>query len=110
MERMMTEEITVELFEHLVELAALSFDPTEVEYLRRELNNQLKALRFLVEVPMSTDMPLEVHGVPYTPQTSPPLREDLWEPCENPDEIMAQAPQVEEGYIIVPDIPRTEME
>jgi len=48
--------------------------------------------------------------VPYPPANRPPLREDEWEPCENPEEILAQAPQVEDGYIIVPDIPHTELD
>ena len=38
----MTDEITPELFEHLVELAALEITPEEADYLQRELNNQLK--------------------------------------------------------------------
>ncbi len=34
----MTDEITPELFEHLVDLAAFAFDPDEAEYLRKQLN------------------------------------------------------------------------
>lgn len=106
----MTEEITPELFEHLVELAAFAFNPEEAEYLRRELNNQLKAIHQLEAVPLLEDVPLASHGVTYTPQTSPALREDVWEPCDFPDEILAQAPQVEGRYIIVPDIPHTKLD
>jgi aspartyl/glutamyl-tRNA(Asn/Gln) amidotransferase C subunit len=106
----MTDEITPELFEHLVELAAFAFDPKEAKYLRQELNKQLKAIHQLEAVPLEDGLPPASHGVPYTDQTSPPLREDRWEPCDNPDEILAQAPQVEDRYIIVPDIPHTELE
>ncbi len=106
----MNDEISPELFEHLVSLAAFAFDPEEAEYLRRELNHQLKAVRQLEAVPLDADVPPAMHGVPYTDQTRPPLREDVWEPCDNPDEILAQAPQVEDGYIIVPDIPHTELD
>lgn len=106
----MTDEITPELFEHLVELAAFAFDPEEAEYLRRELNNQLKAIHQLEAVPLDADVPLASHGVTYTPLTSPALREDVWEACDNPDEILGQAPQVEDGYIIVPDIPHTRLD
>jgi len=106
----MSEEINPELFEHLVELAAFAFDPKEVEYLRRELNNQLNAIHQLEAVPLDQDVPLASHGVPYTTQTSPSLREDEWQPFEDPDEILAQAPQVEDRYFIVPDIPHTELD
>ena len=106
----MTDEITPELFEHLVELAAFAFNPKEAEYLRRELNNQLNAIHQLEAVPLDGAVPLASHGVPYTHQTSPSLRKDEWQPFENPDEILAQAPQVEDRYFIVPDIPHTELD
>jgi Asp-tRNA(Asn)/Glu-tRNA(Gln) amidotransferase C subunit len=64
----------------------------------------------LEAVPLDAAVPLASHGVPYTPQTSPSLREDAWQPFENPDEILAQAPQVEDRYFIVPDIPHTELD
>jgi len=106
----MTEEISSELFEHLVELAAFAFDPKEAEYLRSELNKQLKAIHHLEAVPLPEDVPLASHGVSYSSQNSPLLREDVWEPCTNSGEILNQAPQVEDGYIIVPDIPHTELD
>jgi len=106
----MTDEINPELFEHLVDLAAFAFDPEEAAYLRRELNHQLDAIHQLEEVPIDPETPLASHGVPYTADTKPPLREDVWEPCDNPEEILAQAPQVDDGYIIVPDITHTELE
>jgi len=106
----MTDEINQALFEHLVELAAFAFDPEEAAYLRRELNNQLKAIQQLAAVPLGEDVPLASHGVTYTSQTSPTLREDVWEPCDNPEEILEQAPRVEDGYIIVPDIPHTKLD
>ena len=107
---LMTDEITPELFEHLVELGAFEFNPEEADYLRRELNNQLKAVHQLEAVPVGEDVPLASHGVPYTADIRPGLREDVWDPCENPAEILAQAPQVEDGYIIVPDIPHTKLD
>jgi len=106
----MTDEITSETFEHLVELAAFAFDPEEAEYLRRELNSQLKAIHYLEAVPMEEEIPITLHGVTYSRETQPALRVDVWEPCENPDEILDQAPQVEDRYIIVPDIPHTELD
>ncbi len=106
----MTDEITPELFEHLVDLAAFAFDPNEAEYLRRELNNQLRAIHQLESISLDPDVPLASHGIPYTSQSSPPLREDKWVECDNPEEILAQAPQVGDGYIIVPDTPPTKLD
>jgi Asp-tRNA(Asn)/Glu-tRNA(Gln) amidotransferase C subunit len=104
------EEITPELFTKMVGLAAFAFDPEEAEYLRQELNHQLKAIHQLETVALDPDVPLASRGVTYTPESRPPLRADVWEACENPDEILAQAPQVEGRYLIVPDIPHTELE
>ncbi len=106
----LSEEITTEVFEHLVELAAFAFDPEEAEYLRRELNNQLQAVHQLEAVPLAEDVPLAAHGVVFTPQISAGLREDVWEPCENSEAILEQAPQVEDNYIVVPDIPSTKLD
>jgi aspartyl-tRNA(Asn)/glutamyl-tRNA(Gln) amidotransferase subunit C len=106
----MSDEITPELFEHLVDLAAFAFDPAEAKYLRRELNNQLRAIHQLEAVPLDAAIPPAAHGVPYTEQSKASLREDLWNPWENPDGILAQVPEVEDRYIIVPDIPHTALE
>ena len=106
----MSDEISPELFARLVDLGAFNFDPDEAEYLRGELNNQLKAIKQLESVKLDGDVPLAAHGVSYTAETSPPLRADEWQPCENPDDILAQAPQVEGRYLIVPDIPHTELD
>ena len=105
----MSQIIDPETFEHLVELAALELDPEEAEYLRRELNNQLAAIRELEAIPLDPDEEPTSHGVPYTPDISPPARDDQWIACPNPEEIIAQAPEVEEDYIVVPDIPHTDL-
>jgi len=106
----MSDQISPELFTKLVDLGAFAFDPAEAEYLRKELNNQLKAIQQLEKVPLDADVPLASHGVTFTAASSPPLRTDEWQPCENPDEILAQAPQVAARYLIVPDIPLTELD
>jgi len=106
----MTDEITPELFEHLVDLAAFAFNVQEAEYLRRELNNQLRAIHQLEAVPLNENVPPASHGVSYTPQMRSELRKDRWEPCDNPDEILEQAPKVEDRYIIVPDISHTKLD
>jgi aspartyl-tRNA(Asn)/glutamyl-tRNA(Gln) amidotransferase subunit C len=105
----MTDHITPEIFNHIVELAALELDPEEAEYLRQELNNQLRAVHELEQIPLDENTPLASHGVTYTPETSPELRPDEWQPWPSPEEILAQAPDVDDGYIVVPDIPHTEL-
>lgn len=98
------------MFAHLVNLAALQLDAEEAEYLRQQLNNQLNAIHELEAIPVEEDVPITSHGVPYTDATSPAPREDVWRPYPNPEEILAQAPQAAEGYIVVPDIPHTNLE
>ena len=104
------EPITQEIFEHLVKLAAFELDADEAEYLRGELNSQLRAIRELeaIEIPEAT--PITSHGVPYTSVTRQPLREDVIEPCLEAEDILAQAPETEDRYLVVPDIPHTELE
>jgi aspartyl/glutamyl-tRNA(Asn/Gln) amidotransferase C subunit len=106
----MTEPITPELFEHLVNLAALELSPNESEYLRKQLNNQLKAVNELASIPIDPNIPPASHGIPYPAEIRPPIREDEWQPSNFADSILAQAPQVEERYIIVPDIPHQDLE
>lgn len=106
----MSDSINPEIFDHLVQLAALELDPAEAEYLRRQLNNQLKAIDELEAIPLDEALPVTTHGVPYTPETTPPIRTDEWAACRNPDEILAQAPQSEDRYVIVPEIPHTELD
>jgi aspartyl-tRNA(Asn)/glutamyl-tRNA(Gln) amidotransferase subunit C len=106
----MTDEITPELFNHLVQLAALDLSPQEGEYLRRQLNNQLKAIHELEAIPLDAATPPTSHGVPYTPQIIPAIRQDAWIPNPRPQDILAQAPETDEGYIVVPEVPHTELE
>ena len=103
----MTETIPPDLFAHLVGLAALELDAAEAEYLRRQLNHQLKAIHELESIPLDESVPVTSHGVPYTAATSPASRPDVWQPYPNPQEILEQAPLVEENYVIVPEIPHT---
>lgn len=106
----MTDEITPEIFDHMVRLAALELEPAEAEYLRRELNNQLKAIHELEAIPLNADTPVTSHGVPYTAETTPAIRQDEWVPYADSEAILTQAPETEDGYIIVPEIRHTELE
>ena len=106
----MSDLISVETFNHLVGLAALELDEEQAEYLRRELNNQLKSIKELEAIPLDDEIVVTSHGVPYTAATSPLPREDVWQPYPAPEEVLAQAPETEDGYIVVPDIPHTTLE
>lgn len=106
----MPEQITLELFDHLVDLAALELTPEEAAYLRRELNSQLTAIHTLEAIPLDETVKITSHGIPYSNEISPAAREDDWDPCKNPDAILDQAPETEERYIVVPEIPHEELE
>lgn len=103
----MPDPITPEIFRHLVQLAALELSPEEGEYLRRELNNQLKAIGELEAIPLDPNAQPTSHGVIYTPESTPPIRNDTWQPSPNPAAILAQAPESDAGYIVVPEISHT---
>jgi aspartyl-tRNA(Asn)/glutamyl-tRNA(Gln) amidotransferase subunit C len=106
----MSDSITPEVFEHLVGLAALELDEQESEYLRGQLNNQLKAIHELEQIPLDETVKASSHGIPYSPAITPPTRQDEQVNCPNPEEIIAQAPDTDEGYIVVPDIPHQELD
>ncbi len=104
------EQITPQVFEHLVDLAALDLDEEEAEYLRRELNNQLSAIRELETIQLPDDLTSAAHGVPYPSERRQALRPDRHEPFGGSAEILALAPQLDEGCVIVPEIPHTTLE
>ena len=105
----MTDEITPKLFTHLVELAALELSPEEGEYLRKQLNNQLKAIHELESIPLDPSTPVASHGVPYTPGTSPAIREDVVISHPDSARLLKTAPETEDGYIVVPEIPHQDL-
>lgn len=105
----MSETITREVFDHLVDLAALQLNEDQAEYLRKQLNNQLKAINELAAIPMEADVPINLHGVPFEEAASAKPREDVWNKYPDAAGILKQTPQIEDGYIVVPDIPHTEL-
>ena len=106
----MTEQINKETFAHLVDLAALQLTVEEAEYLRQQLNNQLNAVHELEAIPLDEDAVITSHGVSFSAEISPAPRADVWRPYPDPQTILDQAPQVEDGYIIVSEIPHTDLE
>ncbi len=93
----------------MVDLAALDLAPHEANYLRLQLNGQLKAIRELEAIDLPEDVPITSHGVPYTSAISPHPRPDAVVPFGAPDEILSQAPETDGRYIVVPDIPHTDL-
>lgn len=106
----MAEKISKELFDHLVDLAALELSPEETDYLRRELNNQLTAIDELAAIPIPESTPVASHGIPYTSYTRPQLRADSPQDSRVSGEIMSQVPESDDSYIVVPEIPHEELE
>ncbi len=106
----MTDLIDRDTFNHLVDLAAFELNEEQARYLLREMNNQLKAIHELAAIPLEGDLPITSHGVPYTQAISAPPRADEWIPFERPEEILAQAPETQDGYFTVPDIPHQTLE
>jgi aspartyl/glutamyl-tRNA(Asn/Gln) amidotransferase C subunit len=106
----MTEEITPEVFNRLVSLAALELDLAEAEYLHGQLNNQLRAVHELEAIPLTEDVPPARHGVPFPAEISPALRTDELKPFSYPDEIIDQGPFTTDRYFVVPETPHTRLE
>jgi len=105
----MTDEITPELFNRLVELAALELSVEEGDYLRKQLNNQLKAIHELQTIPLDPSTPVASHGVSYTPEAAPAMREDVLKKYADTAKLLSCVPEAENNYIIVPDIPHQEL-
>lgn len=103
-------EIPLEMFQHLVDLAALELSEEEAEYLRREMNAQLRAIGDLEAIEVPPDTPITSHGIPYPRAVRPALRQDHAETCPDADEILAQAPERDGRYLVVPDQPATDLE
>ncbi|MEA4811496.1 MAG: Asp-tRNA(Asn)/Glu-tRNA(Gln) amidotransferase subunit GatC [Anaerolineaceae bacterium] len=94
------EKITPEMFNKLVNLAALGLEEGEAEYLREELNHQLAAVKELSEIQVDPDVEEKPHGIDCM---GLPPRTDKWIPYPNPEKILALAPEQEQGMIVSPD-------
>jgi aspartyl/glutamyl-tRNA(Asn/Gln) amidotransferase C subunit len=106
----MPDEITPEIFAYLVDLASFELEPSNQEYLRKQLNHQLKAIHELADIPLKDDIPPSLHGVDYPPTNCPPIREDVPNAFDAIEKLTGQVPQFEDGYVVVPDIPHQTLE
>jgi aspartyl-tRNA(Asn)/glutamyl-tRNA(Gln) amidotransferase subunit C len=106
----MTDKISPEDFKRLVELASLELPEEEAEYLRRELNNQMISVEVLDSIPIDADTGTAAHGLPYSDYNSQIPREDVAKTNPNREDILKGAPELEDGYIVVPDISHEELD
>ena len=106
----MTEQITPEDFRRLADLASLELPEEEAEYLRKELNNQMVSIEVLESIPIEADTGTAAHGLPYTEYNSAVPRADESRQDPNRQDILDQAPELEDGYIVVPDISHEELD
>ncbi|MGA9397093.1 MAG: hypothetical protein WBV22_02435 [Anaerolineaceae bacterium] len=106
----MSNAISEDIFKHLVDLAALELSPTESQYLLEQLNNQIKAIHELEKIHIDKNTPPARHGVPFPVSICPAPREDRVVLYPHVDDLLSQVPDCEDRYIIVPDIPHTELE
>ena len=94
-------KISLELFQKLVGLAALELTDEESAYLLTEMNHQLSSVNALLQVPLEDDIQPTLHGLEC--QGAGP-RADVWQPVPAPEEIRAEAPEIEDGMFAVPDV------
>ena len=106
----MIDKISPEDFERLTDLASLELPADEAEYLRKELNNQMLSIEVLESIPIDAETGTAAHGIPYDDMNSAVPREDISRLDPNREEILEQAPELEEGYIVVPDISHEELD
>jgi aspartyl/glutamyl-tRNA(Asn/Gln) amidotransferase C subunit len=110
MDESMTDEISPETFAHLVDLASFDFEPDQAEYLRKQLNNQLKAIHELSAIPLDEAVKPSLHGVSYPKDRRQPIRRDECKTFTDREKLVGQMPEFEDGYVIVPDIPHQTLE
>ncbi len=88
---------------HVARLSRLELTPAEIEAFRTQLASILEHFRTLQVLDL-TNVPPTSHVLPMTNV----LREDIPSPCLPRDEVLAAAPAVEDGYVVVPPVIETE--
>jgi aspartyl/glutamyl-tRNA(Asn/Gln) amidotransferase C subunit len=106
----MEDRISREDFRRLAELASLELPDEEAEYLRNELNKQMISIEVLESIPIDAETGSAAHGLPYTDNNSASPRKDVSRQDPHRKAILDQAPELEDGYIVVPDISHEELE
>lgn len=91
--------VTQKDVEHVAKLARLGLSEEEKELFTKQLSAILEYADNLKKLD-TKDVPPTSHVIPMKNV----FREDRVVPCENPDEILANAPEKEEGMFKVPRI------
>ena len=84
---------------HVAGLARLKLDPSEVERYQRELNSILEYMEMLSEVDTADVTPLH-HTFPLTNV----FRPDVARESQDISDVLTNAPQHEDGFIVVPRV------
>jgi len=88
---------------HVARLSRLELTPEEIEAFRTQLASILEHFKTLQTLDL-TNVPATSHVLPMTNV----LREDVPGLCLAREEVLAAAPAVEEGYVVVPPVIETE--
>ena len=88
---------------HVARLSRLELSREEVEAFRAQLGSILEHVQTLQALELA-DVPATSHVLPMMNV----LREDVPGQCLARDEVLAAAPAVEEGYVVVPPVIETE--
>jgi aspartyl-tRNA(Asn)/glutamyl-tRNA(Gln) amidotransferase subunit C len=91
--------VTNEQVRHIARLARIAMSDEEIERLAPELNNILGWVEQLGEV--NTDGVEPLTAVIYHPL---PLRDDVVDDGDIPDEILANPPEAQHGFVAVPKV------
>jgi aspartyl-tRNA(Asn)/glutamyl-tRNA(Gln) amidotransferase subunit C len=92
-------KITTSEIEHVAHLARLSFDPSEIEDLGRQLNDILGYIGKLEELDTSRVDPT-THALELTNA----FRKDGVKPSLQVEKTLSNAPELEQGRFVVPKI------
>ena len=88
---------------HVARLSRLELSREEVKAFRAQLGSILEHFQTLQALDLA-DVPATSHVLPMTNV----LREDAPGQCLARDEVLAAAPAVEDGYVVVPPVIETE--
>ena len=101
------ERLDRKTFDYLVELAALALEKEEADYIFAEMNKQIQTIEELLAIPIPEDSWQALHGVSFTPENSPELRQDVHTEFDDRQGLASQVPNWRDGYIYVPETTHT---
>ncbi len=103
------DQITKEMLEEFTQVAEVALTKEEFSSILAKMNEQLQVINELTTIPHDEEFEPTIHGNPFPVAIQTPLREDVWTPFEHPEDIVAQAPRSQDGYIVSPDVPHQKL-